>query len=154
MDGLDAMAIDQARYFNTAIRQVINQAGVAHIAINDRRAMKRDSLDNKGPVLVTALIGNLTCAAKHFIDLPLVVGAPGRPVIGVKASASQIAFATILLNQLRTFAKVRHIFRKMAPANSRPAASRFPGRCDKGQRHASLSWSMLPASEWTWDWYN
>src|SRR6266436_877523 len=122
MDGLDAMAIYQARYFNTAIGQVINQAGVAYIPVNDRRAMKRDPLDNKGTVLVTTLIGNLTYAAKHFIDLPLVVGAPGRPVIGVKASASQIAFAAILLNQFRTFAKVRHIFRKMAAAlrNKRP----------------------------------
>src|SRR5258708_23477469 len=105
------MAIDQARYFNTAIGQVINQAGVAHIPVNDRWAMKRDPLDNKGTVLVTTLIGNLTDAAKHFIDLPLVVGSPGRPVITVKASASQISFAAILLNQFRTLSKVPHIYR-------------------------------------------
>src|SRR5260370_7833760 len=105
MDGLDAMAIDQARYFNTAIGQVINQAGVAYIPVNDRRAMKRDPLDNKGTVLVTTLIGNLTYAAKHFIDLPLVVGAPDRPVIGGKASASHIPSPPILPNQSQPFAK-------------------------------------------------
>src|SRR5579884_2282343 len=95
MDGLNAVAIHQAGDLDTAIRQVIDQVGIAHIAIYHGRSMERDRLDDVRTILMTALIGDLTGACEHFRDLSLIIRAPGWPVIGIKPRFPTISRATI-----------------------------------------------------------
>ena len=56
--GLYAVAIYLAGYFDTAIGQIVNQAGVADVAIDDRFAVERDGFDDKRAIFIAALGGD------------------------------------------------------------------------------------------------
>src|SRR5713226_459936 len=104
--GLYAMAINQTSYLHAAIGQVINQMAIAYIPVDDGRAILHYRLDNEGTILLAALKRKVTRPGQHLTDRHIVICAPGRPVIGVEASATQITFSTVALNESRPLAKI------------------------------------------------
>src|SRR5581483_12167090 len=96
--------------------QIVDQPCIAHVTIDDGRAVLCDRFDDVGAIFKAALERDLTRAIEHLTDRGIVIFAPGRPVIGVEASLSQVAWATVALNQFWPLAEVGHILREVAAA--------------------------------------
>src|SRR5690349_12880253 len=94
MAGLHTVAIDETGSLHTAIGQVVDEAGVAHVAVDHHSAMHCRGLDNVRTVFMAACAGDVTCASQHFMNRGIVLFAPGGPVVRIGAGLAEVALAT------------------------------------------------------------
>ncbi len=109
MGWLHTVAIDEAGNLNATIRQVIDQVGIAYIAVDHCGTVQCHCLNNIGTVFVAAGKRNIAGTSQHLMNGGIVLGTPGGPVIGIETGLTQVALTAVTFDQIRAFAEVGNI---------------------------------------------